>query len=441
MVQKMLDSPAKPLDAKTRSFFEPRFGHDFSRVRVHADSEAAISARAMNATAYTVGPHIAFDSGKYEPHTRKGQELIAHELTHTLQQSQAAPEIGQPSVGDPSDAGEREASRVASTALDHGPVSIQSQQPLSVQRQANPATNPATPPRRLDLDLAESASPFMAAAVGSVTIDRFETGKAEVSAENQAQLAKTAETILTLLKRYPASTIRVIGHTDAVGQENDNQTLGESRADSVQAALVVLGVPAVGMQTESRGAADLLVKTKKAEGRNRRVEVRFQPSQRFQGAMSGGLSTPPEPTQDSQKPDLSKPDPTRSINFCKTYPDLCPGGPPTAPPEALKDLPSTIPYHLMDVQGLNEPYISHGNKPDDLRATWGRLFLKYRYEWGLSEKRAAQLANSELAGTAGADQSRDYPNSIDQSNNQMKNSYPNSTSVGPFSAPWTKWHF
>jgi hypothetical protein len=74
MVQKMLDSPAKPLDAKTRSFFEPRFGHDFSRVRVHADSEAAISARAMNATAYTVGPHIAFDSGEYEPHTRKGQE-------------------------------------------------------------------------------------------------------------------------------------------------------------------------------------------------------------------------------------------------------------------------------------------------------------------------------------------------------------------------------
>jgi hypothetical protein len=96
----------------------------------------------------------------------------------------------------------------------------------------------------------------------------------------------------------------------------------------------------------------------------------------------------------------------------------------------------------MDVLGANEPYIGHGNKPDsDLRATWARLYLKYRYSYHLSKTLAAKAANSELAGTAGADQSRDYPNSIDQSNNQMKDSYPNSTSVGPFSTPWTKWHF
>jgi outer membrane protein OmpA-like peptidoglycan-associated protein len=428
-------SPGKPLDAKTRAFFEPRFGHDFSRVRVHSGSEAAASARAVDASAFTAGQHIAFDSGKYEPHTRKGQELIAHELTHTLQQSHAAPEIQQPSVSEPSDAAEREASRVASTAVNHGPVSVQAHQPLSVQRQANPDAAP----RRLDLDLAESASPFMASALGSVTIDRFVTGKTDLSADNQAELAKTAETIRTLLKRYPASTIRVIGHTDAVGQENDNQGLGQGRADAVQAALVRLGIPAEGIQTESRGASELLVKTKRAEGRNRRVEVRFQPSQRFQGAMRGGLSSDPAPSS-VPTPDLRKLGPGASGDVCSP-PRVC-ADKPSVPPAALQPLPSDIPYELMDVLGANEPYVAHGNKPDsDLRATWARLYLKYRYSYHLSKTLAAKAANSELAGTAGADQSRDYPNSIDQSNNQMKDSYPNSTSVGPFSTPWTKWHF
>src|SRR5579862_9057247 len=85
VVQNVLNSPAKSLDSNTRGFFEPRFGHDFSRVRVHSDAEAAASTRALNASAYTVGQHIAFDSGKYEPGTREGQKLLGHELAHTMQ--------------------------------------------------------------------------------------------------------------------------------------------------------------------------------------------------------------------------------------------------------------------------------------------------------------------------------------------------------------------
>lgn len=78
--------PGRPLDAATRNFFEPRFGADFSRVRVHADARAADSARAADALAYTVGHDIVFGAGQYAPQTAAGKKLLAHELTHAVQQ-------------------------------------------------------------------------------------------------------------------------------------------------------------------------------------------------------------------------------------------------------------------------------------------------------------------------------------------------------------------
>src|SRR5207244_11233244 len=83
----VLNSPGQPLDESTRAFMEPRFGHDFSRVRVHTDSQAAESARAVNALAYTVGPDIVLGADQYKPGTLAGRRLLAHELTHVLQQS------------------------------------------------------------------------------------------------------------------------------------------------------------------------------------------------------------------------------------------------------------------------------------------------------------------------------------------------------------------
>jgi Domain of unknown function (DUF4157) len=79
-------SSGQPLDAETRAFMEPRFGHDFSQVRVHTDARASESAEAVNALAYTVGPHVVFRSGQYTPGTSAGQRLLAHELTHVVQQ-------------------------------------------------------------------------------------------------------------------------------------------------------------------------------------------------------------------------------------------------------------------------------------------------------------------------------------------------------------------
>ena len=86
-VHEVLSSPGQPLDTATRAFFEPRFGRDFGYVRLHADGEAAGSADAVGALAYTAGQHIVFGAGAYGPTSCVGRRLLAHELTHAIQQS------------------------------------------------------------------------------------------------------------------------------------------------------------------------------------------------------------------------------------------------------------------------------------------------------------------------------------------------------------------
>src|SRR5258708_7514329 len=76
----------RPLDRATRAFMEPRFGHDFSRVRIHTDERAARSSGEMEARAYTVGRDIVFAAGEYAPGTAEGRRLLAHELAHAVQQ-------------------------------------------------------------------------------------------------------------------------------------------------------------------------------------------------------------------------------------------------------------------------------------------------------------------------------------------------------------------
>lgn len=86
-------SPGHPLDPSVRGFMELRFRHDFSKVRIHADPLSAASARTIDADAYTVGPDIVFNSGRYSPHTEHGKRLLAHELAHVVQQSSDVPSL------------------------------------------------------------------------------------------------------------------------------------------------------------------------------------------------------------------------------------------------------------------------------------------------------------------------------------------------------------
>lgn len=90
-VHRALSSPGQVLDAGTRSDMEARFGHDFGRVRVHLGEEADAAARDVDARAFAFGEHLVFAAGQYTPETAGGQGLLAHELTHVLQQRTGAP--------------------------------------------------------------------------------------------------------------------------------------------------------------------------------------------------------------------------------------------------------------------------------------------------------------------------------------------------------------
>ncbi len=85
-VQQVIQSQGQPLDKQTRSFMENRFGFDFGKVQIHNDSLAHQSAKDINALAYTHQHHIAFGTGQYRPNTESGKKLLAHELTHVVQQ-------------------------------------------------------------------------------------------------------------------------------------------------------------------------------------------------------------------------------------------------------------------------------------------------------------------------------------------------------------------
>jgi|GEM_PF-5901605 len=84
-----LQGGGQPLSESTRSFMEPRFGHDFSNVRVHLGAQASETAESVQANAFTLRNDIVFRSGQFNPHSSQGQRLLAHELTHVVQQTGA----------------------------------------------------------------------------------------------------------------------------------------------------------------------------------------------------------------------------------------------------------------------------------------------------------------------------------------------------------------
>lgn len=85
-IDEVLQSPGRPLDASTRNYMEQRFGVDFSHIRIHDDRRANHSADRLNARAYAHRQHLVFAKGQYNPATSEGKKLLAHELTHVLQQ-------------------------------------------------------------------------------------------------------------------------------------------------------------------------------------------------------------------------------------------------------------------------------------------------------------------------------------------------------------------
>jgi hypothetical protein len=132
-VQQALSRPGRPLDGSVRTQMEARFGRDFSKVRIHSDREAAASADAIQARAYTVGNDVVFGDGAYSPETGDGRRLLAHELTHVVQGG---------------DAVVRRQPAPAPTADPNAPQAPPTVDPAAAQ--AAPDKDPAKPAGRVD---------------------------------------------------------------------------------------------------------------------------------------------------------------------------------------------------------------------------------------------------------------------------------------------------
>jgi hypothetical protein len=170
VVDEVLRSSGVPLDGRAQRVFGDRFGHDFGHVRVHTDSKAGESARAMRARAYTVGSHVVFGAGRYQPGTERGHRLLLHELAHVVQQRGAVAPGGPLEVEATDSPAERQA-RVLATKVACGEpapdvarvtVARVQRDDVAAEAEAEPATESLGP---LDSGVADAIG---SAAIGSV---------------------------------------------------------------------------------------------------------------------------------------------------------------------------------------------------------------------------------------------------------------------------------
>ena len=156
-VDRVLASSGKPLEPALRHDMEQRFGHDFSRVRVHTGGAAEQSAREVNALAYTVGQDVVFGLGQYAPQSDTGRRLMAHELAHVMQQSHSIRLQPQLTMRQPVNASEREADVLSGKLVSHEGMSIPGINPTEVQvsRKESKGSNGPTLPYREATELAK----------------------------------------------------------------------------------------------------------------------------------------------------------------------------------------------------------------------------------------------------------------------------------------------
>jgi len=138
-VRGVLRSPGRPLDTASQAYFEPRFRHDFSHVRVHTDSGAARSASVIDAQAYTSDNHIVFAEGTYAPGSTASRRLMAHELAHVVQQERGGPVV--PVAGDPSL--EAAAEQAADGVARNGRVTVAGSAGIGIARQPQSSSTAA----------------------------------------------------------------------------------------------------------------------------------------------------------------------------------------------------------------------------------------------------------------------------------------------------------
>jgi hypothetical protein len=240
VVRQVLAQRGRPLEPGVRTFMEARFGYDFSRVQVHVDAQAAESARAVNALAYTAGQKVVFGAGQYAPGIGAGQKLLAHELAHVVQQET----LGTPppqafQLGLPDDPLERQAERAASLAsgappadLAHAPRPLVQRQPIVQAEGAGSGLGLGLPTLGLVNLPSESA-----------VLEAGET----LSAQNP-KLIRLAQAFQSLQATSPGAHIELSANLSQAAQMSSARAAEERRSLSgrlaaARDALQSLGVP------------------------------------------------------------------------------------------------------------------------------------------------------------------------------------------------------
>jgi outer membrane protein OmpA-like peptidoglycan-associated protein len=249
IVHEVLSSPGQPLDAEIQAFMEPRFGYDFSGVRVHTDTRAAESARSVNALAYTVGRDVVFGAGQYMPKTMTGKRLMAHELTHVVQQHGIG--IGAEGavqrkleVSQPGDASEQEAEVQARSVVESYVMD-------GTRMQEQPGF--ARLQRQADISQAPSGLPcILVEGPGHLSgVDIF-FGQSS-PAINEPYKSAIANFANDWVSRGSKEDSSVDGYASVDGPNSFNWQLSCDRAEAVKAELVSRGIPANKITTFAHG--------------------------------------------------------------------------------------------------------------------------------------------------------------------------------------------
>ena len=327
IVHEVLASPGRPLNSAMRWFMEARFSQDFSQVRVHDDSKAAESADAVHAHAYTVGKEIVFGAGKYSQ-SNSSRPLLAHELTHVVQQTQGAVGAGSEDVASAVADRVSRGERVNGAAVGGAPVSLQRQEKgeVSGKTELTSTTGNATEP----------------------AVDGFDFDKTEIPVQHLDRLAK----LRMKLVNAPDAKVVLTGHTDTVGTEKYNEDLGRRRAEAVRDFLSKgSGVNPSQIEIKSAGElqpaagqppAKLDPSAGEKNPKNRRVEIQVE------GLPPTDTKANPPSDKPLLIPGITEPTPLvpqrPSIKeLCIYTPDLCKPPDPRKPPPDLWKTPPPAP--------------------------------------------------------------------------------------------------
>ena len=222
-VHEVLRSSGQPMDERTRVLMEPYFGHDFGSVRVHHDPRAAESAQQVNALAYTVGSHVVFGAGQYRPNSVSGQRLLAHELTHVVQQTKS-PRVHTPRP-----------------SIQRAEVDVESQQDCPDDYDSGEQEKARqTPMQLVDTQLLNEALPPGVQVGKAWLLYEFPVASSDSSAKGGDLDVLLDEVFVYLVEEaercYGRSRLVFVGYTDCIGSGATNEQLRTERARQVAVA-------------------------------------------------------------------------------------------------------------------------------------------------------------------------------------------------------------